>query len=242
MSRETVIAPGISYRWPENGAAPSSDSFLLADFALARINGRVCDLCSGAGLAAMLLAGKKTETEFVCADADGSAIKCCLENASRAGWEGRIKAVVCDAARWRESFSPESFRSVICNPPYFPAGSGKTSEARGTARSESSCGLPEICAAAGGLLQPGGRFFICMRASRLAGLMCAMRLAGTEPKRLRFAAHSEGKAPFLVLCEGIKGASPSLDVMPELRLFDRNGRPTEESDRIYYGKREEDRG
>ena len=74
-----------------------------------------------------------------------------------------------------------------------------------------------------------------MKASRLAELTVCMRRFKTEPKRIRFVSHSEEHGPFLVLCEGIKGAAPSLTVLPELRLYDKDGKPSAESNRIYYG-------
>lgn len=207
---------------------------MLADFAQSRVRGAVCDLCGGGGLISLLLLVRGSRSDFVCADADGNALELCRENVLRAGFEGRAEPVLCDVNRWRDSVSPESFDSVVCNPPYHESG-GRLSPVRSMARSELGCSLEAVCLAAGGMLKNGGRLFVCMKASRTAELIFAMKNSGTEPKRLRFVAHAEGHGPWLVLCEGIKGAAPSLSVMPELRLFGADGRPTEESDRIYYG-------
>lgn len=234
MSRTTVIAPGISYSWNENGAAPSADSFLLADFASSGIRGRVCDLCGGAGLISVLLCAKKKGDSFVCADIDLSAVEMCRKNAVSAGFENMISAEPCDVKNIREYFAPESFDAVVCNPPYHEIG-GKLSRERACARSETDCSLEQVCSFASFILKNGGRFFVCMKASRLADLIDCMRKAKTEPKRLRFVSHSEGHAPFLVLCEGTKGAAPSLEILPELKLYGKDGKPTAESDRIYYG-------
>ena len=43
---------------------------------------------------------------------------------------------------------------------------------------------------------------------RLTDYLCAMRAAKIEPKRLRFAARREGKAPWLFLLEGKRGRNP----------------------------------
>ena len=48
------------------------------------------------------------------------------------------------------------------------------------------------------------------RAERLADIICAMRDKKIEPKRLLFIHPSPGKAPGLILIEGIYGAKASL--------------------------------
>ena len=234
MSRTTIIAPGISYCWTENGVPPSADSFLLADFASPRIKGRVCDLCGGAGLISVLLCAKNKKGSYVCADIDPSAVEMCRVNSASAGFEDMITAEICDLTRIREYFAPGSFDSVVCNPPYHEIG-GQLSPSRASARSETDCSLEQVCVSGGELLKNGGRFFVCMKASRIADLLVAMRNAKIEPKRLRFVSHSEGHEPFLALCEGVKGAAPSVCMCPELRLYGADGKPTAESDRIYYG-------
>lgn len=228
----TVIAPGVAYRWNENIAPPSADSFLLADFARERVRGRVCDLCGGGGLISLLLLSKGFSGEIVCADADVTALELARKNSLEEGL--CFETVRTDVNLWRESLSPESFDSVVCNPPYHEQG-GKISAKRSMARSEAGCSLEAVCLAAGGILKNGGRLFVCMKASRTAELIVAMKKSGTEPKRLRFVAHAEGHEPYLVLCEGIKGASPSVSVAPELHMYCPDGRPSEESKRIYYG-------
>ncbi|MBR4940556.1 MAG: methyltransferase [Clostridia bacterium] len=234
MPRSILIAPNVTYTWPQNGAPPSADSFLLADFAAERIGGRVCDLCGGAGLISMLLCVRGRGKTFVCADVDAEAAELCRQNAKAAAFEEKLFAKECDVNSWRSSFSCGEFDAVVCNPPYHEAG-GKESPLRANARSESGCSLEAVCTAAGGMLKNGGRLFICMKASRLAELMIYMRNSQTEPKRLRFAAHAEGHEPYLVLCEGIKGAAPGLKIMPQLTMFNGDGTPSAESDRIYYG-------
>ena len=239
MAGPTAVAPGTDYRWPDGGTPPSADTYLLAHFAAARLRGRTLDLCSGAGLAALLLARRVPAADFVCADLSEEAVRLCTENAARAGLGGRIASVRCDLRRIEETFAPESFSSAVCNPPYHAAGTGALSAAAASARAETSCTLGQVCAAAARMLQNGGRFFVCMKAVRTAELLWELRAAGLEPKRLRLAAHTAERAPFLALCEGKKGAAPGIEVLPQLALFSRDGRPTAESDEIYFESGEE---
>ena len=124
----------------------------------------------------------------------------------------------------------------MSNPPYFPVGSGALSPdpARAAARGETDCSLEELCAAAAWLLRTGGRFCLVYRPERLAELLCRMRAAGLEPKRLREICPRPGSAPSLVLAEGRRGGRPGLKIEPALVLTDGAGSESEEVRRIYH--------
>ena len=68
---------------------------------------------------------------------------------------------------------------------------------------------------------------------RLADAVCAMRTHGLEPKRLRFLAHTVGKAARLVLLEAKKGGKSGLAVEPTLYLRNDTGRYTPEALTMY---------
>ena len=68
----------------------------------------------------------------------------------------------------------------------------------------------DFCAAAARLLKFGGSFFCVFTPERLCDLLCALRAADLEPKRLVVVQNDEHHAPFAVLCEGKKGAKPSM--------------------------------
>ena len=114
---------------------------------------------------------------------------------------------------------------MISNPPYFPAGSGKSAdgEARRTAREEVSCTLEDVCAAAKRILRYGGRFALVHRAERLTDVLCTLRASGIEPKRLRFLAKSADSAPSLLLVEGKRGAKSGLILSRRLSPVLRSG-------------------
>jgi len=74
---------------------------------------------------------------------------------------------------------------------------------------------------------------------RLTDLLCAMREAALEPKRLRFVCSKPGAAPSLVLAEGRRGGRPGLTVEPPLLLRQADGSPTAELDAIYFRTQED---
>ena len=72
------------------------------------------------------------------------------------------------------------------------------------------------------------------RAERLADVVCALRGAGFEPKRLRTVSHSAEKEPSLVLIEARRGGAPGLRIMPPLFIRGADGEETAEILRIYH--------
>lgn len=79
--------------------------------------------------------------------------------------------------------------------PILQVGASVPDTARAGARHELSCTMPDVCAAAGLLLKDGGRLCVCQRPERLADVLCAMRGARIEPKRLQFVMARPKKRP-----------------------------------------------
>jgi tRNA1(Val) A37 N6-methylase TrmN6 len=147
---------------------------------------------------------------------------CCLaaENSAANGLEACLDTVRADLRHRACLPEPGTFDLVISNPPYFPAGSGVPSpDASRRGAREERCTPEELAAAAAALLRWGGRFSLVHRPERLADLICALRSAGVEPKRLRFAARAADAPPSLVLLEGRRGGRPGLTVEPPLPLW-----------------------
>ena len=114
-----------------------------------------------------------------------------------------------------------------------------TDDAIRTARSEVSCTLEDICAAASYLLRWGGSFCPVHKPERLADLLCTLRAHGMEPKRLRFVCKDGASAPSLLLLEGRRGGKPGLCVEAPLILQNPDGSPSLEVDAIYFRQQED---
>ena len=101
------------------------------------------------------------------------------------------------------------------------------------ARHEILCTIDDVCSAAARLLKFGGKLCICQRPERLADVLCAMRGARIEPKRLQFVMARPEKAPWLVLVEGQKNRAPGLRVPAPLVTARADGRPSAAMLEIY---------
>ncbi len=160
--------------------------------------------------------------------------------AARNGLADRLIFRRGDLRKIRGLLPAGGFDLVVCNPPYYPAGSGRLpeTEALRAARSETGCTLEDICTAAAWLLRWGGSFCLVHKPERLADLCCALRARGLEPKRLRLVCRRAGDAPSLLLLEARRGGRPGLDIAAPLCLEDGTGRPTAELDNAYFRTKE----
>ena len=107
---------------------------------------------------------------------------------------------------------------VVCNPPYFAAGSGKGAAraAHETARQDASATIDEVAAAIAHVLPTGGRCAIVFRPERLGTLLRALDGRRLIPKRMRFVHGRAALPPSAVLVECRKDSRDGLAVEPPL--------------------------
>lgn len=215
-----------------------TDSFLLAHFARPHRQDMACDLGAGCGIIGALLLEQPFAPRRVDAlELQPAAVALMARTVAHNGLGDRLRPVLGDLRRLEGTLPREQYQLVVCNPPYFPRGTGLTAPdpARLAARheGEESCTLEEVCAAAAWLLQYGGTFCLCHRPQRLVDLLGTLRAQGLEPKRLRTVQQRAGKAPWLILVEAKKGGAPSLQLEAPLIMEEADGALTPEGREIY---------
>ena len=217
-----------------------TDALLLASFSAPRPRDRALDLGTGCGVIPFIWLREGTE-QVTAVELQRDACEQLARSAALNGLENRLTVLETDIRAQKGRLPANHFDLVTMNPPYTPAGKGLLSETDSDriARHETALTLEELFASAAFLLKFGGRMCVCLRPERLTECMCAMRAAKIEPKRLRFVAQREGKAPWLFLLEGKRGRQPGLTVEPELHLETPSGEPTEEIQKIYGQYKEE---
>ena len=194
------------YRWSENCFPLGADSLALGEFAALKPGDRVVDLGCGAGLLLLLCAKRQEGLTLTGVEVDPVAAGEARENLAANGLAGEI--LTRDLRAVDRDLRADL---VVSNPPWYPAGSGREG---GPGRME-GCALAELCTAAARLLGHRGRFALVHEAGRLVDILCALRGAGLEPKRLQFCRHSPDKPPYAVLTEAVKGGRPGLAVLPD---------------------------
>ena len=218
---DTLWPGGWTFCFGDGAFKPSTDSFLLGSFPPLRRSWRVCDLGAGAGLLGLLLLAREPSLTVTGLELSPAACALAERTAAANGLTGRLVTLPFDLA--------------VSNPPYFPAGGGKTaSGSRGDARSELTCTMAQLCGAASYLLRSGGQFCLVYRPERLAELLETLRRYRLEPKVLRFVQKNGVSAPSLVLLACRKDGRTGLTVPPPLLLQNADGTETEELRRIYF--------
>lgn len=191
--------------WPDGVFPLGGDSLALGEFATVKPRQRVCDLGTGSGALLLLLARRAERLSLTGVELDPLSVRTARHNLEQNGLaseivEGDFRQVALPAG---------SFDLVISNPPYFPINTGTSG---GCFRSEETCTLEELCAAAARLVKNGGRFALCHRPERLTDVLCALRAHALEPKRLKLISHTPGYPPSLILAEALRQGKPGLSI------------------------------
>ena len=233
---EYLKPDGLRFVWDDTLFRPGTDSFLLSSLPKLSAGLRVCDLGCGTGLLGLLLLQRQSELTVTGIDIQPAAVALAERAAAENRLTDRLMFRCIDLRQVRQHFSTGSFDLVVCNPPYYPPGSGhlRREDSLSIARSELMCPLDALCAAAARALRWGGRFFLVHKPERLTDLLCALRAARLEPKRIRFVRHRAGSPVSLVLLESRLGGRPGLQYEPDLVLYEPDGSASADCRRIYH--------
>ena len=232
---DTLWPGGWTFCFGDGAFKPSTDSFLLGSFPPLRRSWRVCDLGAGTGLLGLLLLAREPSLTVTGLELSPAACARAERPAAANGLPGRLVTLPCDLRERQQLPQAGTFDLAVSNPPYFPAGGGKTAlGSRGDARSELTCTMAQLCGAASYLLRSGGQFCLVYRPERLAELLETLRRYRLEPKVLRFVQKNGVSAPSLVLLACRKDGRTGLTVQPPLLLQNADGTETEELRRIYF--------
>ena len=198
------------------------DAVLLAHFSRLKKSERAADLGTGTGILPLLLWGRyefkhMTGLEIQPAIAEMAARSVKLNNL-----EAQITIINQDLRDYGFGAQAGTMDAVISNPPYKKAGSGIT------------CCLEDVIACASRLLRSHGRVYTINQSDRFIELIELMRRYKIEPKRFRLIQSKADKTPNLVLAEGIKNARPHASFEPTLIVYNSDGSPTLELDKIYH--------
>lgn len=192
------------------------DAVELADFVTGGVKDYACDLGSGSGIIAVLLAGKKhmrvTAVEIQ---------QCMAEMASRSvklnNLSDRIEVVNVAMQNFATAERAGTYSIVVCNPPYRKIGSGEKQSSGSIAisRHEIAVTFPEVAAVAAKLLKQGGAFYTVNQCERLAEVMSECRKFRLEPKILQILTPSGNKKPHIFLLKCVFDGKSGLSVLPE---------------------------
>ena len=144
---EALCPGGLRFVYGQGQFPPGLDSFVLASLPRLKPGLKVCDLGCGTGF----LVQAMTDYSFYNYRVMFLFWAYLALGGLAAAENGLTDRLAFRLEDLRETALPAgSFDLAVCNPPYFPPGSGPLprEEARRTARTETSCTLEEVCRAA----------------------------------------------------------------------------------------------
>lgn len=199
-------------------AAFGTDALLLGRFAQPRRAERALDMCSGCGIISLLWHDAGHRGPCTALELDPDASDLCVQAVAENGIN-HITPVQGDLRMFCAA-GPEQgkYDFAACNPPYFTAGPQSPDPVRAAARHTVTCTTEDVAQCARRALRDGGRFALCQRPDQLVEVLCALRAARLEPKRLAFVRQRTGSTPWLFLVEAQKGRKPGLKLEPDILI------------------------
>ncbi len=217
---DSIIFPDLRVIQGRDGYRFSLDSLLLFGFAEPFLAGPVIDLGCGTGILAFLTARLHPECFTVGLELQAPMARRARDGALLNGLSPRLGIVRGDIRDAARLFGPGAFATVLSNPPYRRAGSGRlpAHDERVIARHDRHCAARELLAAAGHLLASGGRCFLSWLPGRLDELTSAAADAGLAPDMILPVSSRPTGAPYLFLLRLVHGHPEECLPLPALAV------------------------
>ncbi len=217
------------------------DAVLLSDFARAKPDETVLDMCCGNGIVPILMEAKTQCSQFVGIEIQEYNVDMAMRSVRYNNLQDKIFIEHGDLRELDKLYNLHLFDVVTCNPPYIQndSGAANLSKEKAIARHEIMCTLDDIMHSASDMLKYGGRFYMVHRVNRIVDIFELSRKYSLEPKLLRFVHAMHDQAPSMMLIEFIKNGKPHLEVMAPLILYAARGVCSKEFHDILYNTREE---
>lgn len=212
------------------------DAILLAHFArVSNAKQKILDIGTGTGIIPIVMHAIYQKGNFTGVDIQEEMIEMASRSVLLNEIQDDVTMKVMDIKDYKAHYAAGTFDIITCNPPYMKGHAGLKNEhpSKTIARHEVACTLEDIIEGAGYMLKYGGKLCMIHRPHRLVDIFTAMRNNKIEPKVMRMVYPKLGKAPTMVLVEGVKNGNPELRVLPPLFVYNEDGTYTEDINEIY---------
>ncbi|MBU1567232.1 MAG: methyltransferase [Proteobacteria bacterium] len=218
----------------------SADSVLLPHFMVVREKDRILDLGTGCGIIMLILLyrwGKRIR-DIVGVEVQHDLVSLAKKNLQANAFEGGGRIVEGDIKNLASHVAPESFDTIVCNPPFYGHGSGRQSindEAR-FARHQILATLDDFLFASTLAVRNKGAVYFIYPAGQIGVFISLLGKHRLELKRLQFV-YSYPQTinnARLVLIECSKNGGVGARVLAPLYIYSKkNGAYTEEMQKFY---------
>ncbi len=204
----------------KDGLTFGTDALLLAAYVKGGAGCSALEFGAGTGIVSLLCASRKKASKILAVEVQSEFADIACRNVQLNGLSDTVSVTLADV-RDLGTYGGDGVDLLFMNPPYMTVDGGypNAADVKNIARHEVVGDISDFCTAASKKLRFGGRFYCVYRPDRAVDLLCAMRDAKIEPKRLTFVLADVTSAPSMLLVEGKLGAAPSLICTPPLVLY-----------------------
>lgn len=198
------------------GLTFGTDALLLAAY-IGKGYSRGVELGGGTGIISMLLAARGKIANITCAEIQEEYAELIGRNIEHNSLGERMRCVCADV----RELKLDECDIAYTNPPYMKTDSGYANRItkKNIARHEVHGSITDFCLAAKRLIRFGGSFFAVYRPDRLTDILCAMREAAIEPKRITLVHADAASIPSMLLIEGKRGGKSGLRMTRPLIIY-----------------------
>lgn len=239
LTNDTLFDGELSCKQHRQGYRFSIDSVILAHFCLSWKKARVLDLGCGCGVLGLILL-YRIPTHIQCIDGidyQRGLIDLAKQNAIENNFGENYHLKYGDYINIGQYYQAESFSHVICNPPFYRKGSGRTSqnEEAFLARHQAKTSTADVVNTIAFVLQNRGTASLVFPADSAADLLVRLGSRNLTVKRLRpVYSYPEAAKASLILVECIKNGGTGLSIEQPLFVFSqKNGEYSAEMNRMY---------
>ncbi|WP_456388044.1 tRNA1(Val) (adenine(37)-N6)-methyltransferase [Desulfolithobacter sp.] len=234
---DTLFSGRLHCRQHAGGYRFSVDSVLLAGMVPVRPGDQVLDLGCGCGVIGLILAFRNPGIHLVGLELQSSLVRLARDNVALGGFEDRFTIVQGDLRHIDRYLEPESFDQVVCNPPFYPKGSGRMSrgDEQRMARHEISATLADVVRASRFCVRNHGRVSLVYPVMRLGVLVATLhdQRLGVQ-KIVPIYSCPEDDRACLVVVQAIKNGGGETLLAPPIYIYaHRNGPWSPAMERLY---------
>lgn len=212
----------------------SSDAVLLANLVHATHQDTIVDFGAGSGVITILALSKTNAKNAIGFEIQKEMADLAKRNVELNKLQDKIEIINSDIKDAPTIIGKESVKVVVCNPPYFKATSGVTSNVAqiSISRTESTATLKDIIMSASSILKYAGKLYMIHKSERLSEVLTELSNNKLEPKKLTLIYPKLSKGIDTFIVEAQKCGAPGLTI-DSVVVYEENGEMTLWAKKLY---------